>query len=345
MRVPKFAFVILLCLGSTLALGQDADPTGKIFPSIGDYVANRDLVLERYAMLATGETVLQELDAIPIVKPFYAIRVEDRSSGYRYRAWASSQAGSAKGIGGESRIVNPRTIQGWQEDGRFDGKRKMRSGFINSNNYRLFGPGIDPANERERGGFIPLYFDPFDDIVMFGCFFTHIELNRGSAELIFLRSANLDRTEKGIHGLISHWTLRKGDFNLAIEMVHDVEHDFFPKRISYRSLEAKGLLKDYFVETMVDWKRLDGCIVPVRINHICTTFGGRSPGRNEQRLDCVIDWLVGDDAPDDLFDFEAEDLRAGVMKHFDVKFDRIVNGVKVQGDPIEPTRELLIEMD
>lgn len=334
LRGLSLQFVVgLLVVASAFPVDAEDETESRVFQNLADFIVNRDSVFHRYAFAAVGETWSEPPNKAPSVHPFCYMKVEDKTQNWDF--YAKGMPLGNHSPFGQNEI--------WDQYLQHNGTHKIKTGTIRVDKTYVTKPKDIRLNDfKNKCGMHQIYFEPFDDILMVGTFFTFHEPNRNAAEKVFLSGASLRSATKGVQGTIeSRWHWRWGDMDLDITMVQAAAYGNMPVRVEFTDRQPK--FKNFFSETHIEWKKQNELWVPVRTN-TATVVNAMLPEPTGIQVLAKIDWLVGDEVTDEMIDPNATDHRIPLMDAFDLQYDSIVNGVTVAGDPWERPEDLEIEL-
>ncbi|KAA5545999.1 hypothetical protein FYK55_03570 [Roseiconus nitratireducens] len=346
-RIEQCVLFTVLILSSSEAHCQfrkqdprDNDLTGpesKVFDGIAELVSNRDKASKRFAFVAMGEKHFVGREVLggpgdqPVIIPFYAIQAADQSKQFHFyaygRCWDSNQL--------------------WKEMVRSRGSLKIADGIVNGPRRYQEKPENVPEDRFLERNYIQVYhFDPFDDIVDFGNQFESIEANRGSAEKVFFQKSELVSAVEITRGNVkSHWKYGRKNNSFDLVMVQSAVDAYLPIEVRF-SNGSREDFKGFFSHARIHWMEHDQIWVPKRVEIASVLYRKGKPETHQTHM--MFHWLVGDEVPHAVFDFDSVDFREPLREHFDLEFDHFDEGhIRRAPDWVTPDdlfidREILI---
>lgn len=312
------AMVVTMAHVAADAPTKDAeDKTGKVFDGLAELTYTRAKVLSRYAFVATGEKHVVGADREPAIFPFYSLRMVNKKKGFKYAAHCDVRL--------LDDFETPRDGQTWQEECVCGGRLRVDGGPINQDfrRYQSPKPKESHVDFKKRIRFKVFHFDPFDDIVLPGHGIESYKPSVNGAEHSFLETSKLVSSSlDGFGNAKSKWYYDTKDIDMEIELTQSKNHNFLPIEIDFKGL---GFYSNFFSHSRVEWKKVKGVHLPVRVEHACISYLKGKVVENQWFV--KIDWLVGDDVPEEFFKCESEDYREPLRKHFDLQFDQFIAGI------------------
>lgn len=307
------------------------DKTGKVFDGIAELVFLRDSVRPRYAFVATGELHQTAVGMQPRLNALYWLAAIDEKKKFAYHANCTIKLADLRGA--------IRDSQRWAEKCKCGKQFFADGGFINSSHvYRSPNPGESSREFLNRLHLEVEHLDPFDDIFTAATNMMSYTESRRVAEQTFLERSKLVSSKlDGFGNAVSSWDSDQPSMRWKIRMVQSKLHDFLPVEIEIKGVE--GFYKDFFSHTRVKWEKQKDKYLPMRIEAACTTYQNGKPIINQWFI--KLDWLVGDDVPEEFFQCQSDDYREPIRQHFNLSFDRNIQGVGViKAEPWQAPEEL-----
>lgn len=289
---------------------------GIVFQAIADMMANRDQLLNRYAVILEGEFTDLEADT-PRVYPTLVIRCVSKKHQYDYAAQVDFQPQLQ--FDDQEAIAGIRNLESWQECVECRGDYKAFNGVKRlGEDYRYVGKGEDAMKAIRAMGLVVPRFDPFDDFIVYTSMVLDHDSNPGRIESRLLEGAKLMSTEELVGGQIkSTWefSVYNGTETRHIIMKLAQADGYMPIEVTYKCQDPRN-----FSFMKLNWrKHKAGMLLPWRIEYAYPVFVGKKVQTSQYAF--KLRWLVGDELPDSVFDFKS-DPRDPLMKLFGIDYEK-----------------------
>lgn len=313
-----------------LAGAQAHDQTGRVYEGLTNLVVLRDLVSRRYALVVQGEWYETRGDGLPKLRPFYSIRLVDSRRDMNY--YGHGSIGYTEPIGATS------AAQQWTEILRCKGVVKTFQGTVTARGHEYVTKPNDISLKRFLGEqhFRGRYLDPFDDIIRNANFFESVEPTSLVVENVFLRGATFQSSQVVLNGDVeSTWLWKVGDMDYKITLLQGAAYDYLPIEVKY--FNQGKVWNSYTSHTRLNWRKENELWLPYQVE--ATEKTPLKPLRTVNYF-MKFNWLVGDQADDELFDCDSHDHRVQVSKYFGVEFSQTIDGIFFRAPPWEPPADL-----
>lgn len=307
-------FSLVLPLRGAGSDGDAKKAEALVYQGIAELASIRDSVLQRYALMVTGET--QYLHPKSTSRPplrinrIYKLQAASKKESLQYRA-------HGKVMGPESSNVNFE-FQYWTEFYQCGLKTKARTGASLNKGYKEKEKGESVKRFIEKNQLSYVHFEPFDDLVIHPMFIRNSLSQNGWIEEVFLFDAKLLSVETITQGDIrSKWRWKHHILDFEIELTQSKAYDYLPVHVKYTSKSQKRLKE--FGETTIKWKKHTGSgkLLP----YILKAATGSPFGTREEHHHWVLDWRLGKEIKDDFFDCDSADFRLNFEPLYDFEFD------------------------
>jgi hypothetical protein len=289
---------------------------GIVFQAIADMIANRDQLLNRYAVILEGEFTDLEADE-PRVHPMLVIRCVSKKHQYDYAAQVDFQPQLR--FDDQEAIAGIRNLENWQECVQCRGDYKAFNGPKRlGEDYRHVGKGEDAVKAMREMGLVVPRFDPFDDFVAFSSMMLNRDSNLGSAESLLLHRTVLKTTDELIGSRIKcmfefHQRTKESPQNLVMTLAQ--ANAYMPIDVIYQFLQPQ-----MFSHMRLSWRKHNkNLLLPWQIEFANPVHVGSKIKTDQYAF--KLRWLVGDELPDSVFDFKA-DPRDPLMKLFGIDYEK-----------------------
>ncbi|QDT13747.1 hypothetical protein K239x_57670 [Planctomycetes bacterium K23_9] len=301
-----------------------------VFAGLTELTLVRDEVQERFALFATG---MQDQTfgngRAPFFGGVYRLMAGNAKSKFLYQAF------------GFEKSEPPHVGQNWSEVTIQKPQLKHRSGWA-------IGPGYtakpkDKAFHRYLAYTVRFpTFDPFDDLVLPGGYSTSTSPNTNWIESLYFHQAIYDAAEEITGGdLRSRWKWDKGDMHYDIELTQSKRLKHLPVQVKFKSRMVGR--PHFFGHNRIEWRMHPKLKKPLPYR-IEIVSGGMTEADVKQET-MLLDWRVGTECGDDLFDFDTNDNRIPFSKYYDFQFDVAEGRNITHGTPWEEPEGLFPKND
>jgi hypothetical protein len=301
------------------------DRTGKVFSGLNELALIRDEVLNRYVMVADCEYVKTRGTEMPTITPSFRLNAVKRSGDIDYAA-------TVRPLEPGKGLLNH--TQRWGECLKCKGILRQSGGFIQpgARTWASAQIGVDEEGfESRHQASQPMYLDPFDDIFTTSRAYDFNRRDREFMELIFFKRAEFVDSQFITQGNVeSSWRYKNGDLDCELKLVQSAANKFLPIEIHYQN--AKAPPKEYFCQTRLDWKQYKNTKTWLPYHIHASEMINMGKQRVQREFHFKLQWLVGDDAKDELFQCDSPDFRIPIMEAFEKEYDYF-DGVKVVRAP------------
>lgn len=296
MRSYSFIVLCSFLLMSTVAKADEPMSAAekresRVYEAIADMAVRRDDLLRKFAVVLYGEGTVFGMKDGPHSQPVYFIRVVDHKRDFDLKAHFTVQDHRESG----SELV------------RIGKKYKGRRGLFVFP-YEPKPKDLEISKWREK--YDPIGHDPYDDYLI-GVYALESEQTYRQIEKMVLRRYQLEKAVRGINDIfMTTWTSNPNKLlDLTVDIHFHPAFEMMPTRLSV----ANSALKNHFEEMRIRWGKVGSKakLLPTVIE-VSRGDLSRPNVQDEYTLKCK--WLVGDEIPDDLYDYIDPDENARSSK-------------------------------
>lgn len=336
----EVVFALLLVLLSPIRADGKQEKTETeelVYEGLTELMLLRDAVLQRYALMVTGETQIQQdsrVDGVPLrLVRIYRLQSRSKSKSFTYLA-------SGRVVGTES-SNRDFEYQSWTEYYQCGLQLKGRTGSASRSGYTVREKGQSISDFVDKNHLSGVRLDPFDDLVLHPMFIVNPMDQFGWIEQVYLREGELLSADVITQGdVVSKWRWKHHTLDFEIELTQSKAYSYLPVRVKYRSMIPS--MSSLFGETEIRWKRHSG--TDQLLPHIVKCRSGAPFGDSKEQHDWVFNWKLGTEIPDDFFECESDDFRLKFSPLYDFYFDTYGQpGGLLTGTPWKTPEELLAD--